>query len=83
MTNDEIHAIMLRPRAFLKRYTDKTSLINFIGKIMKMKFLRGMVKFRRYANTEKGEKRIVATLTTISVLGLVVLSFLIIGGILG
>jgi len=50
---------------------------------MKMKYLRGMVKFRRYANTEKGEKRIVATLTTISVLGLVDLSLLIIGGLLG
>ena len=74
---------MLLPLAFLKRYTDKTSLINFIGKIMKMKYLRGMVKFRRYANTEKGEKRIVATLTTISVLGLVDLSLLIIGGLLG
>ena len=74
---------MLRPPAFLKRYTDKTCLINFIGKIMKMKYLRGMVKFRRYANTEKGEKIIVATLTTISVLGLVDLSLLIIGGLFG
>ena len=48
---------------------------------MKMKYLRGMVNFRRYANTENGEKRIVATLTTISVLGLVDLSLLIIGGL--
>ena len=50
---------------------------------MKMKYLRGMVKFRRYANTEKGGKRIVSTLTTISVLGVVDLSLLIIGGLIG
>ena len=29
---------MLRHRAFLKRYTDKTSLINFIGRTMKRTF---------------------------------------------
>ena len=48
---------------------------------MKMKYLRGMVKFRRYANTEKGEKVIVRTLTVLSCVLLFDLSLLIIGGL--
>lgn len=50
--------------------------------IMKIKYLRTLVRFRKYANTRKGEKVVVRTLTVLSCVLLVDVSLLIIGSIL-
>lgn len=49
---------------------------------MKIKYLRTLVRFRKYANTRKVEKVIVRTLTVLSCVLLVNVSLLIIGSIL-
>lgn len=46
---------------------------------MKTKILRKVVTFRRWANTDKGEKIIVRTLTTLTFIGFGDLMLLIIG----
>lgn len=49
---------------------------------MKIKYLRTLVRFRKYANTRKGEKVVMRTLTVLSCVLLVNVSLLIIGSIL-
>lgn len=46
---------------------------------MKTKTLRLLVLFKWWANTELGEKVIVRTLTTLSIMGIISFLFLIIG----
>lgn len=47
-----------------------------------MKYLRTLVRFRRYANTKKGEKVVVRTLTVLSCVLLADVLLLIVGSIL-
>ncbi len=46
---------------------------------MKTKALRLLVRFKWWADTEKGERTIVRTLTTMSIMGIISFLFLIIG----
>lgn len=48
---------------------------------MKYKVLRKLVALRKYANTERGEKIIVRTLTNMSVILIVDIALLIVGSI--
>ena len=48
---------------------------------MKYKVLRKLMSFRKYANTERGEKIIVRTLTSMSVILVVDIALLIVGSI--
>lgn len=46
---------------------------------MKTKLLRPLVRFKWWADTEKGERTIVRTLTILMILGIINVSLLIIG----
>lgn len=46
---------------------------------MKIKFLRGLIIARRWANTEKGEKIIVTSLTSMAFVGFICASLLLLG----
>lgn len=47
----------------------------------KITMLRGLLRLRAWANTEKGEKIIVRTLTTMTALGIIDAALLVIGSI--
>ena len=46
---------------------------------MKTTFIRALIKARKWANTPKGERIIVGTLTNMSVLGIITVAVLIYG----
>ena len=48
---------------------------------MKYKVLRKLVAFKKYTNTERGEKIIVRTLTSMSIILVVDIALLIVGSI--